>query len=206
MTTDFERIEVIGDSTVTVEEGRGTSVQATGDQRVLDRLIVEVRGSTLRIRPSATGWGGWPGVRPAPPSVTVTVPLLRGVYAQGAGRLTVSRLKGQEVHIGQAGSGTLTVDRVDADKLFLKQNGSGTVTLKGKAHTAGMSIAGSGRFDSQGLEASILNLTMASSGLIDVAATRTALIQASGSGTVIVHGKPACTVRSVGSGTVSCGN
>src|SRR3712207_5412294 len=47
----FERIEVAGPYDVEVRTGAAPSVQATGPERALERLVVEVRGDRLVIHP-----------------------------------------------------------------------------------------------------------------------------------------------------------
>jgi Putative auto-transporter adhesin, head GIN domain len=205
MMTDFDRIEVSGDMAVTVVLGRAPSIRASGNQRALDRLNVDVRGKVLRIRPLAGGWGGWPGERPPPPQIRIVVPELRGAYAEGASQISVAQLKGSDVRVGQSGSATVTIGRITADKLAIDQRGSGLVTLQGKAHTARVFVTGSGKLEAAGLETVVLDLTTSSSGTVAMASSKTALIKASGAGSVIVSGKPACTVRATGSGEVQCG-
>jgi Putative auto-transporter adhesin, head GIN domain len=205
MTTDFDRIEVSGDMAVTVVSGRAPSIRASGHQRALDRLNIDVRGKVLRIRPLAGGWGGWPGERPPPPQIRIVVPELRGAYAEGASQISVAQLKGSDVRVGQSGSASVTVGRIIADKLSIDQRGSGLVSLQGKAHTVRVFVTGSGRLEAAGLETVVLDLGTSSSGTVAMSSTKTALIRASGAGSVIVSGKPACTVRATGSGEVQCG-
>lgn len=203
--SDFDRIDVVGPFIVVVETGKSPSARAVGDARALDRLIVEMRGRTLKVSAGTGGWGGWPGTKPAAPIIRVTVPALREAALRGSGTLTISRMRAQLVRLALGGSGAVSVTQIETDRLFAVLRGSGTLTMGGKVLNAQVSTEGSGTIAGGGLIATALTLSANSAGQTTFSATKAATIQASGSGDVIIMGTPACTVANAGGGEVLCG-
>ena len=70
--SDFRDIEVSGPYDAQVRTGTKPAVSARGPQKLLDRTVVEVKGSKLVIRPER-----WP-VMNGKADFTVTVPRLAG--------------------------------------------------------------------------------------------------------------------------------
>jgi hypothetical protein len=84
--------------------------------------------------------------------------------------------------------------------------GSGILTLAGTVATLNATVRGAGTFDGAKLAVSDLKLTSESAGAMTLSVKRAANVNMSGNGTVTILGSPACTVKNVGSGTVSCGS
>ncbi len=203
--SNFDRVDVSGPYIVIVEADKSPSARASGSAEAIDRLTVETQGKTLRIRPSASSWGGWPGERLAAPTVRITVPYVREAYLKGSGVLSITRLRAQTARIGLSGSGRIKVDQIETDKLMAQMQGSGMITLSGKAAVAQMTADGSGSVEASALIVGALDLAANSSGDVHAAARQTARVISTGAGDVQVAGDPACTVTSVGSGQVNCG-
>jgi hypothetical protein len=83
--------------------------------------------------------------------------------------------------------------------------GAGQLFVSGKAQSTVMRLSGSGSIDARGLAAADLDLMAEGIGTLQAQADRAARIVAIGAASVSVDGRPACTVRHVGSGTVVCG-
>ena len=66
--TDFDRVQVDGPYQVTLTTGRASGARAEGSAEALERVSIEVQGSTLRVRANRSAWGGYPGERAGPVS------------------------------------------------------------------------------------------------------------------------------------------
>jgi hypothetical protein len=203
--TDFDRIDVTGSYVVIVETGKSPSVRASGSSEGIERLSVQTIGKTLKIKPNAGGWGGWPGAKAAAPSIRVTVPNLRDAQISGSGSLSISKMRAQVVKLGLAGSGQLSVAQLETDRLFASMVGSGTMTLTGKAAIGRLSTEGSGTLNGKALKVDNLDLISNSAGPSHFVGGKTAKVTSTGAGEIEVSGTPACTVNATGSGLVSCG-
>ncbi|MCW0198527.1 head GIN domain-containing protein [Sphingopyxis sp.] len=203
--TSFETIEVGADVDVEVVSRAPVSAVATGSADALDRLTLETRDGRLVI--GEKKYAGDENRRTPPGAVTIRVNAanLRAATLAGAGSLKIDRLKGARVTIGLRGPGRVSVDAIDADRLSVAMIGNGTMTLAGKAKQGQMTLSGAGMVDAGRLSVDALVSDSEGAGDHIFNAVKTAAVTTRGVGKTVVLGRPACTVRNLGSGTVSCG-
>lgn len=198
----FTKIEVAGPIDVTMRTGGQPSVSARGPGNLLERIVVEVRGDTLTIRPDKrTGFNLRAGETI---EFAVSAPTLRSAALAGSGDMTVDRIEGETFAGEIAGSGDLRLAAIDVRELVLGIAGSGEVTAAGQAARARYEIAGSGGIKAGQLQSDELHAGIAGSGEIEANARSTARIEIAGSGDVRVTGGAKCTVSKAGSGNVQC--
>jgi len=202
----FDQIEVAGPYNVTVRTGAAPSVAARGPQRMIEHMVVEVRGGKLLIHSERqkgwfhTGWNFHGQV-----DLAVTVPQLRGATIAGSGDVRVDQVKGDAFEGTVAGSGGLDVGTLDVQSLKLAIAGSGGAKARaGRAQTAKFDIAGSGDIDARGVQAQAADVSIAGSGSISANASSTAHVSIMGSGDVDVTGGAKCSISKAGSGDVRC--
>ena len=202
---NFTEVEVAGPFNVDIRTGANPSVSARGNEKLIERLQVEVRGNTLVIQPRRRkGWfGSWGSVRGSG-SISVTVPMIRAASLAGAGDLTINAVRGDSFEGEIAGSGDLRIGSVEVGTLRIGIAGSGDASARGRANRAEYEIAGSGGVDARDLQAEELEVSIAGSGNIKAHATRAADVDIMGSGDVEVTGGAKCSVNKAGSGDVRC--
>ncbi|MFL6734185.1 MAG: head GIN domain-containing protein [Sphingomicrobium sp.] len=202
----FQKIAVSGPFEVQVRTGGAASVSAKGPQKILDRMLVEVQGDTLMIRPRPENGGfHWNWGHHDTINVAVTTPELRAAHIDGSGGVRVDQVKGQSFDGGVRGSGDLSVAQLDVQSLSLAIGGSGDVRAEsGRAQTVELTIKGSGDIDAKGVAAESANATIGGSGNISAQATGSASVNVMGSGNVEITGGAKCTVNKAGSGDVRC--
>ena len=201
----FDRIEVAGPYEVDVRVGAAPSVSASGPERLIERLVVEVKGDRLLIHPRREGsrWRGWGSSGTA--RIQVTAPSLRGADIAGSGDIRIDRIAGESFEGGVAGSGDLNVDSLEVQSLKLSVAGSGDVRARsGQTRSAEYSIAGSGDINARGVVSETAAVSIAGSGGIHAQATGTADVSIMGSGDVELTGGAKCSVSKMGSGNVRC--
>ncbi|HMO75255.1 MAG TPA: head GIN domain-containing protein [Sphingopyxis sp.] len=203
--TSFETIELQADVIVEVTTRAPVSAVASGPQDALDRLTVEARDGRLVIGQRQRAGDERRRAAPGPVVVRVNAANLRGATVAGAGSLRIDRLRGPRVDIGLRGPGRIAVDAVAADRLSVAMIGNGAITLAGSAKEAKMMLSGAGAVDAGAL--SVGELVSDSEGAGDhlLRAEKSATVTTRGVGKTVVLGKPVCTVRNAGSGTVECG-
>ena len=204
--TDFDRVEVNGPYQVSLTVGRSSTARASGTIEALDRIELEVQGTTLRIHPNHSAWGGYPG-RPegGPITITLTTQQLRSAIVNGAGQLSIDKARGLRLDLSVTGSGELQAGTIDADTLSLALLGSGRMKLAGKAKAVRGEFHGSGSLEADALTTSDAQIVGDTAGSVRLAATRTATVISTASGDVTILGSPACTVKLSGNGSVHCG-
>jgi len=202
--TDFDRIVVEGPYVVRVAIGRTTTASANGSQDALDRLSIDVSGTTLRIRRN-TQWAGTPSAQPGVLTVTLATRNLRSVRLVGPASFEVDGVRGQRVDLTVEGSGRLRAGNIAADTLLLGLRGAGRLELTGRAGILRADIQGTGELAAAGLTADNATLMTTTMGNVALAARTSASVTANGLGEVVITGRPACTVRGQGAGQVRCG-
>jgi hypothetical protein len=201
----FVKLRVEGPYTVRVRTGTKVSVNASGPQNIIDRLIVEPRSGTLVVTVQK-GWNwnplSWTGGKVI---VDITVPMLESAELAGPGNLTIDRIRTTAFTAVLSGPGDLTVGRLDTSRLKADLTGPGDLTITGKTGRADASLTGPGDIRAGGLAVDLLNASLTGPGTMRVGATRVARATLTGPGDIIIAGKPSCTVRKTGPGSVKCG-
>ena len=203
----FERLEVAGPYDVTVATGSAPSVQATGGERAIEKMVVEVENGTLKIHPKKRNGMSfnWSSHRGPPVKLTVTVPSLSAAEIAGSGDINVNKVAGDSFEGGIAGSGNLRLGEVNVKRLKAEIAGSGAFNAgTGRATVADYEIAGSGDIQAGGLVAETASVSIAGSGNVAAQATGTASVDIAGSGDVRLTGGAKCSISKAGSGNVDC--
>lgn len=201
--TGFDQVELAGSDDVRIIAGPAFSVQATGPEKILDRLKIEVKGSTLSVGRKSRSWSmGWNNDNGA--IVTVTMPTIKGASLAGSGDMAVDRVETSKFEANLAGSGNLSIKSAQVDELEVNLAGSGDVTVAGATKTIDISIAGSGDVTTKELNATDARISIAGSGNVDARATGSASVSLLGSGDVNISGTANCKTSKMGSGEVRC--
>jgi hypothetical protein len=202
----FDRIEVAGPFDVAVTTGGQPAVNARGSAKLVEKMVVEVEGSTLKIHPEKrSGWfsGGfnWKGDHA---KVTVSVPALVGAAIAGSGDVRIDKVGGRSFAGEIAGSGNLNLGEVRVQDLELTIAGSGKAEAAGQAAQSRYEIAGSGDIEAGRVASQDTRAEIAGSGNIAANARQTARVDIAGSGNVRVTGGAKCSISKAGSGNVEC--
>lgn len=202
---NFTEVEVAGPFDVEIRTGSNPGVTARGNEKLIERLQVEVRGDRLVIRPDKDrSWFNWSSTS-GKGTISVTVPMIRAATLAGAGDMTINSVQGESFDGQIAGAGDLRVDSVEVGRLKLAIAGSGDASARsGKAQRATYEIAGSGGVDARGVTTEDVEISIAGSGDIHANASRSAEVNIMGSGDVDVSGGAKCNVSKMGSGNARC--
>lgn len=203
--TDFDSIRIEGPLNVAVATGRGASARGEGSASSLDQVDMRVAARVLTVRLKPSPFESARDRNAQAIRLSLTVPSLRKVQLTGAGSLHATGLDKSRAEIIASGSGSVTITAIDTDMLSLVQFGAGSVTLAGKAKSVDLRVSGNGGLDARDLRTADLALALEGAANVDAQAERSARIVAAGAGNATIVGRPACTVRRVGSGVVRCG-
>lgn len=201
--TAFDRIRVDGPYSVTVTTGRTPFARATGSAQALDGLLVRVEGRTLTVRRDPGAWGGYPGKAQEPVQLTVGTHDLSAASLNGAGSLGIDKVKGLTFELSAQGAGRADIGQVQADRLVVALAGTVTSRVSGKALKLTAIVRGASSLDASELAVRDGVLSAEGPAQLSATLTGTARIDASGVAQVAIAGSPACTVKTLGSATVS---
>ena len=196
----FDKVAVGGSDNVSVRQGNGYSVIASGEAADLDKLEVRVEKGVLHIGRKKGNWG-WGG---KDVNVAVTLPALHGLSLAGSADVQADKGSGDIFDIRVAGSGNLMPASLDTRTANVAISGSGDVKVAGRCGALNVKIAGSGDADLAGLACTNTAISVAGSGNVSARASGQADVRIAGSGDVRITGGARCIKKAAGSGTVQC--
>jgi hypothetical protein len=201
--TSFEKVRVDGPFKVTLTTGVAPFARASGSSAALDRVAVDVEGSTLVVHSNVSSWGGYPGKDVGPVEVTIGTHDLSAAWLNGSGTLSIDRVRGLSFGLSVQGSGAAEIRQADVDQLSVSIMGTASARVAGQAKKLTAIVRGISSFDGSALSSHDATLGIDGSGTAAANVTDTVTVDASGPATVRLGGKPACTLRVNGSATVS---
>jgi len=200
----FTGVKLAGAHNVIVESGP-FSVTATGDDKRLDKLEIEVRGNSLHVSSKNEKWN-WNDMKGRESVVIrVSLPALSRLALAGSGNLDVGSFDDiSELEVHLSGSGNLTVKgglNVNGN-IDIHLAGSGDIDLKGEAKSADISLAGSGDISARDMHVDIAEVSIAGSGDVSIHCSTELDVNIAGSGDVDYYGSPSLKQSVRGSGDV----
>jgi hypothetical protein len=199
----FDRIRVDGPYKVRLATGVAPFATASGSQRALDGVAVDVQGRTLIVRSNRSSWGGYPGEQSGPVEISIGTHELTAAWLNGPGSLQIDKIEGLSFDLAVQGSGAIQVGQADVDQLRIAIAGAGSASLAGRAGKMTAIVRGMSSLDAARLETK--DATIGAEGPATVAAnvTNSATVDGSGVASITLSGDPACTAKLVGSSSVS---
>jgi hypothetical protein len=201
--TSFDRIRVDGPFKVTLTTGVAPFARVTGSSSAIDRVSVDVQGRTLVVRPSLSSWGGYPGEATGPAEIVLGTHDLSQAWLNGAGSLSIDRVRGLTFGFDLQGSGSVAIANMDVDQLRVGLNGAGSATLAGKAPKLTAIVRGVSSLDASALQVKDAAIGAEGPAQVKASVTGTLKLDARGTSTIDIAGTPACTVTAQGSATVT---
>nr|WP_294169655.1 DUF2807 domain-containing protein [uncultured Sphingomonas sp.] len=201
--TSFDRVRVDGPYSVQLTTGRSPFARASGSAQALDGLGLRVEGRTLVIRRNASAWGGYPGHGQEPLEISVGTHELTAASLNGAGTLLIDKVKGLTFELSAHGAGRAEIGEVQADRLVVALSGTVISRVAGKTLKLTAIVRGASSLDASGLAVKDALLSAEGPAQLTAAASDTARVDASGTAQVALTGRPACTLKVLGSSTVS---
>ena len=201
--TDFTKIRVDGPYRVSFTSGVAPFARASGSGPALDRVTVEVRGDTLVVQTNKSGWGGYPGEDPGPVEVSVGTHEISNAWVNGAGMLTIDRVRGLSFALSVQGSGRGEIAAADADQLNVSLVGTASAKVAGQAKKLTALVRGISAFDGTELAATDATIGTEGAATVDANVRGEAEVSSDGPATIRLAGNPNCTIRTGGSARVS---
>ena len=199
----FDRIRIDGPYKVRVTTGVPPSAVASGPQRSLDGVTIEVQGRTLIVRNAKQSWGGFPDAASGPVEIALSTHDLSAAWVNGSGSVAINKVRGLSFDLSVQGSGSAAIAAVDVDQFKLNIAGSGSASLAGKVEKLTAVVQGISSLDAGGLRIDDAVFSADGPASIKATVTDTAKVQAHGTTAIELAGRPSCTVRATGSASIS---
>ena len=174
---EFSQIEVGGAAHVVASIGAETAVVVTCDDNLVEYVLTEVRGDTLKVS------------------------MQSGSY-QFETRLLVTVVSPELVGARVSGAGDLDLSGVDTDHFEARTSGAGSLRVIGRADEIEAQSSGAGSMDLSQLTARTAEVRVSGAGNVAVNARESLSARASGAGSVRFAGAPAVEANVSGAGSV----
>ena len=201
----FEKVRADGPFRVRVTTGVPPSAQAVGPSDAIDKVAIDVQGSTLIVHVNQSSWGGgYPGASSSGPvEINIGTHDLSSAALNGSGSLDINEVKGLKFDLAVQGSGGASIGNADVDQLRVTVIGTANASLGGRAGKMTAIVRGVSSLNAASL--STKNATIGAEGAATVTAqvANEATIDGTGTATITVSGAPSCTVRASGSASVN---
>ncbi len=203
---DARTVKVNLDGIISLKLKQGpAALTLYGDQRYLDKVIVEQNGDTLHIGTDIKGIHlGRHDLR-----AELTLPNLRELVSGGVGAAEVSGFSGDNLRLALEGAGSIKVNSQyrnvtlklggvgsmnvalgDSDNVDLALRGAGHIEITGHSKVLHADLDGVGGLDAQRLQADQIDVNMSGLGSANLYATTTANIKLTGLGSATIYGRP----------------
>lgn len=204
MVEDFSRLRIEGPYNVQLVTGVPPFAKASGSTAALDSISIDVEDGTLKIRPNLSGWtNNNPGQSNGLVTVSIGTHGLSSAVLNGAGSLTIDKVDGDSFALGIAGPGAIDIGRLSVDTFKLGISGNGSAIVAGNAPTVTVMVQGASSFDGSALTSEDATIGAQGAAVVKLRATGTAKVNAEGPASVILAGRPECTLQGQGAGEVS---
>jgi hypothetical protein len=193
---DFDRIEAGEALILTVKQGSSFSIEADGDRRNLDDLLVYKNGTRLVLRFEHYE------KRQYNTSINITLPTLTGVDFSGAVNAQISGFTNiTRFDLSLSGASLAQLD-MEASELYFSLSGASQLRLNGKGQNLNGVISGASLLSafSYPSEQATLIVSGASNGKVSV--TQQLDVNASGASLVLYRGTPQLEVEVTGESIV----
>ena len=200
----FDRIRVEGPFKVKLATGVAPFATASGGSpAALDSVTIDVQGRTLVVRSNRSSWSGYPGEAKGPVEISIGTHDLNAAWLNGSGSLAIDKAKGLSFDLSVQGAGSASIGSVAVDQLKVGISGTASATIAGTAPKVTMIVRGISALDASGLASKDAVIGAQGSATVRANVSNSVKIDAQGPATIELAGKPACTVKSAGSATVS---
>jgi len=199
----FDRIRVDGPFKVRLTTGVAPFATASGSAAALDGVAIDVQGRTLVVHGNRSSWGGYPGDSKGPVEINIGTHDLSAAWLNGSGSLAIDKVRGLSFDLSVQGSGAASIGTVAVDQLKVAMSGAAGATIAGVAPKLTAIVRGVSTLDASGLTARDATIGAQGPATVKATVTGTAKVDAQGAAAVGLAGNPACTVKAVGSATVT---
>lgn len=178
--TSFDRVRIEGPYRVRLKTGVAPFARASGSPTALDRVSIEMRGSTLVVHAALMAEGAYPNQSAGPVEIELGTHDLGGAALAGSGSLSIDQAKGLKFDLSVQGSGMADIGSAKIDQLTVNLGGSAAARIAGMAPMLTAVLRGMTVLDASGL--SVKDASFGAEGPATIRADVTDSVKIDGSG------------------------
>lgn len=198
---DLPSVSVCCGFHVTLSEGQESSVTLTGDDNILERIVVRssAADNKIFIRPDETGLI----FRPTQPvEVEVVLSDVRGIEGSGGIELDAAPIETTELNADFGGGARADFEDIQAETFDLVASGGGEITARGEVDRQEVQLSGGSRYRAAGLVSSEADLRLSGGSEARIRVSDSLQVDASGGSEVRYSGDPSVSENVSGGSSV----
>lgn len=193
---DFDRIQAGDALVITIKQGNSFSIQADGDRRNLNDLLVYKNGNALVLRYDHYQ------KRQYNTTLTITMPVLNGSDFSGAVNAQVSGFTNlNSFDVSLSGASLVQLD-IEASEFYFSVSGGSQLRLNGKGELLSGSLSGASLLSAFTYSSSKAKVIVSGASHGKVTVSQQLEVDASGASVVIYRGNPQLDVEATGESIV----
>jgi hypothetical protein len=199
----FTEISLKIGAKVHLKQGNTQSVEVSGNEITLGKLITEVNNRKLVIRYPSDAWlSKW---KPGSVDIYITIPQIDALIISGSGTIVSDeKIESRILDLTVSGSGDIKLPELKGDRISAIISGSGNIHLSGKQNAGELKviISGSGNVKAIEFPADNVDVKISGSGNCWANSVKKLFVRLAGSGSVVYRGNPSIDSSVAGSGKV----
>ncbi len=183
----FDGVSFSSGGELIITQGDREALEIEALDRDFIRIVTEVRGGTLYISETGSGW--FSPFRP--PVFRLTVKTIKNMEAHGSGRISAANLRTDSLRVLITSSGSVSLESLDAESLEARLSSSGSLTASGRVTRQNVLLSSSGNYGGGALESAAALARASSSGSAVLRFSGSLEATVTSSGDVRYYGNPA---------------
>jgi hypothetical protein len=191
---NFNSLEIGNAFEVHIFKGSTYSISATGDEADLDRIEVDLNGSTLEVSLEETYWTNWRNWKSGTKKIVlnITMPRLRDAEFNGASKVALEGfVDEEEMSLHVSGAAKLSSTKLVADKLLLDLSGASKVDMRGQVLKLTIDLSGASQINLTEMIARDADVDASGASHVELNVQKSLRVEASGASKITYLGNPA---------------
>lgn len=200
----FEELTFKGYGTIHLTQGEKHAVAIQTDQNTIKKITTEVVNNKLAIDyKRSTLWPFGPIFSNGNINIYITVPNLRSIDVDGAGRLQSDYFNTEALMIDLNGASKLSLEDFYADNITITASGASEINLSGAVMNQSITVEGASSYQAYNLTSRNCSVSLTGASKAEVFVSEALDVKISGAGKVTYKGTPADIKQDInGVGTV----
>jgi hypothetical protein len=191
---NFSSLEIGHAFEVHIFKGSTYALSATGNADDLERIEVDLNGSTLDVSLEESYWTNWRNWKSGTKKIilNITMPRLRDAEFGGASKVTLEGfVDEEEMSLHVSGAAKLSSTKLVADKLLLDLSGASKVDMHGQVLKLTIDLSGASHIDLNEMIARDVDVDASGASHVELNVQKSLRVEASGASKITYRGNPA---------------
>lgn len=190
---NFQSLELGSAFEIHITKGSNCTISATGSEKDLDELEVELEGSKLKVSLDESYWSNWKNWKGSSNKIIINIsmPRLRDAEFNGATKVTLEGFTDEEeMTLHCSGASKLSSSKLVADKLVIDLSGATKVEMAGQVLKLSVGLSGASHVILNNMVARDIDVDASGASHVELNVQKSLRVDASGASKISYRGNP----------------